>query len=169
MCTCCCIRVRARARTVYAWVYAWVRVWLCSNMYEYVICVQLHTSVIQTHSVRSEPVAGDPDMIQICARCGSDTQAIRRPFHGMICRSVPVRAVKTRRRFGSETASFHVSVHSYVFTVVGMLYMLPLSFYVTFCYIWSVWWLVPVHEISMIVPFSYIVDRSLYQRHFMCW
>jgi len=28
-----------------------------------------------------------------------------------------------------------VSVHSYVFIVVGMLYLLPLSFYVTFRYI----------------------------------
>ena len=42
-------------------------------------------------------VAGDPDSIRIRARCGPDTQSIRRPIHGMIHRSVPVRAVKTRR------------------------------------------------------------------------
>ena len=46
---------------------------------------------------------------------GPDTQAIRRPTHGMISRFVPVRAVKTRRRFESKIASFHVSACSYVF------------------------------------------------------
>ena len=119
--------------------------------------------------VRSRPVAGDPDPIRIRARCGPDTEAIRRSIHGMIRQSVLVRAVKTRRRFGSETASFHVSVRYCVFTVVGMHYMLLLSFHVTFCYILPVWLLVPLHEISMIVHFNYIVDRSLYQHHFMCW
>jgi len=84
---------------------------------------------------RSGPVAGDPDPIRVRARCGPDAQPIRRPIHGMIRRSVPVRAVKTRWRFGSETAPFHVSVRSCVFTVVCMLYMLLLSFHVTFCYI----------------------------------
>ena len=54
-------------------------------------------------------VAGDPDPIRICARCGPDIMVIQRPI-GMIRRPIPVRAVKTRRRFGSETASFHVSV-----------------------------------------------------------
>ena len=57
-----------------------------------------------------QTVAGDPDRIQIRARCGPDTMMIRRPIHVMIRRSVLVRAVKTRRWFGSETASFHVSV-----------------------------------------------------------
>ena len=118
------------------------------------------------------PATGDPNMIQTCARCGPDTQAIRRPTHGMIRRSVSVRAVKTRRRFGSETASFHVSVRSFAFPYLPLsvcVYMLHLSFHVTFCYILPVWLLVPLHEISMIVHFNYIVDRSLYQCHFMCW
>ena len=44
------------------------------------------------------------------ARSGPDTMVIRRPIHGMIRRSVPVRAVKTRGRFNSKTVSFHVSV-----------------------------------------------------------
>jgi len=57
-----------------------------------------------------QTVAGDPDSIRIRACCGPDTQAIRRSIYGMIRKSVPVRAVKIRRRFGSETASFHVSV-----------------------------------------------------------
>ena len=55
-------------------------------------------------------VAGDPDLIRIHARCGPDKVVIRRPIHGMIRKSVPVRAVKTRWRFSSETALFHVSV-----------------------------------------------------------
>ena len=46
-------------------------------------------------------VAGDPDPIRIRARCGPDTMVIRRPTHGMIHRSVPVRTVNARRRFGS--------------------------------------------------------------------
>jgi len=59
--------------------------------------------------------------IRICTRYGPDTLAIRRPIHGMIWRSIPLRALKTRRRFGSKTASFHVSVCSrviFLFTVV---------------------------------------------------
>ena len=45
-------------------------------------------------------------------RCGSGRLMIQRLIYGMICRSVPVRAVKTRRLFGFETTSFHVSVSS---------------------------------------------------------
>ena len=86
-------------------------------------------------------VVGDPDSIRIRARYGSDTQAIRRPIHVMIRRSVTVRAVKTRWRFGSETASFHVSVRSCAFPYLPLsvcIYMLHLSFHVTFYYILSV-------------------------------
>ena len=108
------------------------------------------------------PATGDPDPIRIHARCGPDTMVFRRPIHRMIHKSVPVRTVKTRWRFGFETASFHVSVRSYVFTVVGMLYMLPLSFCVTFRYILLVWLLVPLHETSMSVHFIHVVDIYLY-------
>ena len=65
-------------------------------------------------------IAGDPNPIHIRTRYGPDTHAIRRLTHGMIRRPVPIRAVKTRQRFGSETASFHVSVCSYIFTIVSM-------------------------------------------------
>ena len=64
-------------------------------------------------SRRSRPVWWDLDPLQeiwIGARYGPNALAIRKPTHGMIRRSVPVRAVKTRRRFGSKTASFYVSV-----------------------------------------------------------
>ena len=92
--------------------------------------------MIQTHLVRFGPLLRPGHDSDSC-RCGPDTQEIRRPMHGMIRRPVPVRAVKTRQRFGSETASFHVSVRSYVFTVIGMLYMLILSFHVlVVCHCW---------------------------------
>ena len=66
-------------------------------------------------SVRSEPITGDPDPTQNCARYEPGTLAFRRPTHEMIQRFVLVHAVKTRRRFGSKIVSFHVSVYSYVF------------------------------------------------------
>ena len=56
--------------------------------------------------------------------------AIWSPIHGMIRRSIPVHIVKTRRRFGSKTASFHVSVYSSVFLYLLLsvcVYMLLLT------------------------------------------
>jgi len=128
----------------------------------------LRASAIQTYLVRSELVAEDPDSCSLWP----DTMAIQRPIHGMIRRTVLIHAVKTRGRFSSKTVSFHVSVRSCAFPYLSLLicvYMLHLSFHVTFCYILPVWLLVPRHEVSMIVYFNYIVDRSLYQYHFMCW
>ena len=87
---------------VYTCMYAWVR-----------LCV----TAFRTRSCDPNLVTGDPDS----CHCGPDAQVIQRPIHGMIRRSVPVRAVKTKRQFGSETASFHVSVCSCViffFTVI---------------------------------------------------
>ena len=69
-------------------------------MYIYIyLYVRLRATVFQTR-------LGDPDPIQIRAHSGPDTMAIRRPIPGMIRRSVPVHAVKTRRRFDSETRHF---------------------------------------------------------------
>ena len=90
------------------------------RVYLYVLYVLVACCSISDSFGDIRTVAGDPDPIRIRARCEPDTQAIRRPVHEMICRTVPVRVVKTRWRFGFETASFHVSVCSYVFTVVGM-------------------------------------------------
>ena len=86
---------------------------------------------IRTSCKRSGP---DSDR----ARCGPDTMVIQRPIYGMSRRSVLVHAVKTRRRFGSETASFYVSVRSCAFPYIPLsvcVYMLHLSFHVSFCYI----------------------------------
>jgi len=116
-----------------------------------------------------------------CRRSGSDSElcllctqymAIRRLIHGMIHISVPVHAVKTRRRFGFKTASFHVSVCSCVFLYLLLsvcVYILLLSFHLTFFYILSIWILIPLHETSVISHHIYVVDMSLYQHHFMCW
>jgi len=82
---------------VYGVVYVCVRSW-----------VGLHVAAVQTRLVRSGLIIGDSGS----CRCGTDTIGIRRPMHRMIRRSVPVHAVKTRRRFGSETSSFQVSVSS---------------------------------------------------------
>jgi len=60
--------------------------------------------------------------IQSCTHYGPDTQAIQKSTYEMIRKFVPVRATDTRRRFASETASFHVSVCFHViflFTVVN--------------------------------------------------
>jgi len=78
--------------------------------------------------------------LQIGVRYGPNTMAIRRQIHEMIRRLVPVHAMNTRRRFGSKTASFHVSVSSciiYLFIVVCIVYMLFISFHVTVGYIFT--------------------------------
>ena len=86
------------------------------------ICLRSIACTVACYSVadslvRFEPITEDPDPlqeIQICARYGPDTMAIRKPTYGMIQRFVPVRALKTRWRFRSKIASFHVSVYSCV-------------------------------------------------------
>jgi len=115
VCWCMCILVY-----VYMWVYTYVmrvccRVYTCTR-----ICLCEFICLVACYSVsdsfgKIRTVVGDPDPIRICARCGPDTQVIRRLIHGMICKSVPVRTAKTRQRFSSKTASFHVSVCSHVF------------------------------------------------------
>ena len=42
------------------------------------------------------------------------------------------------------------------------IYMLLLSFHVTFCYILSVWLLVSLHETLVIVHLIFVIDMSLY-------
>ena len=72
----------------------------------------------------------------------------------------------------SKITSFHVSVCSYVFIYLLLLvcvYVLLLSFHMTFCYILQLWLLVSLHETSIISYLIYVVDMSIYQRHFMCW
>ena len=49
------------------------------------------------------------------------------------------------------------------------IYMLLLSFHVTFYYILPVWLLISLLETSVIVRLIYIVDMSLYSHHFMCY
>ena len=112
---------------VYSYRCMHVGICVCNFMHVWVLSMYLclHVWLVACYSVsdslgRSGPVTGDPDPIGIRAHCGPETQTIRRPIHGMSRRSVPVCAVKTRRWFSSEIASFHVSVRFYVFTVVSM-------------------------------------------------
>ena len=76
-----------------------IRVCMCMYLCVRVsVCVWLRATGFQTCLVEyPNPATGDPDPIRIRARCGPDTMVIQRPIHGMIRRSVPVRAVKTRR------------------------------------------------------------------------
>jgi len=95
-----------------------VHVWVCY------VCVNFPLSVYDCVVQRYRLVWWDPDRlqkIQNCVRCGPDTLAIRKSTHRTIQRSIPVRAMKARRRFWSKTASFLVSVCScaiFLFTVV---------------------------------------------------
>jgi len=91
-----------------------VHVYLCTCVCLYInACVWLLVIAIRTRSWNLNPIR---------VRCEADTQATRRPTHEIIWRSVPVRAVKTRRRFGSKTTSLHVSIYFcviFLFTVVS--------------------------------------------------
>ena len=99
----------------------------------YMVCVWVYTSVRVSSCVwlccsdsdlieRSELVTEDPDSIRICVRRVPIRQAIRRPTYESTRRSVSVRTMQTRQRFGPETASFHLTVCFCViclFTVVN--------------------------------------------------
>jgi len=94
------------------------------------VCVWLHVTAIQTLSLDLDPL----QEIRIDARYGPNTLAIRKSIHGMIRRLVPVRAVKTRRRFESEIASFHVSVYSHVFSLFTVASSIHVSIRIISCY-----------------------------------
>ena len=101
--------------SIYEYVYVCTYSWLCARVVVKRVfmftCVGMVTCCNDSDPfVRSEPVTGDPNQIRICALYGPDLLVIRRPPHEMIQRFVPIRAVKTRRRFDSKIASFHVSV-----------------------------------------------------------
>jgi len=83
----------------------------------------------------------------------------------MIRRSVLVCAVKTRRRFSSETASFYVSVCSYVIFFFTIIVFYSYYFHVNLYYILPVWLIVSLHETLLIVHLIWVVDISLYLYH----
>ena len=159
VCWCMCILVN-----IYMWVYTSVYACILWSVYVYesmFVLIHVFSCMLQ----RFGSVWWDPNLIRIRAHCGPDTMAIRRLAHEMIRKSVPVRAVKTRQRFGSETASFHVSVRSCTFPYLPLpvcIYMLHLLFHVAFCYMLSVWLLVLLHKTPMIAHFNYVVDMSMY-------
>ena len=143
--------------------------WVC-----YVCVLTPFLSVYGCVVQLSGPVWWDPDPLRdigFGAGYRPDALAIQRPIHEMICKLVLVRAVKTRRRFGSKTASFHVSVVLMSFSYLPLsicICVLLLLFHVIIWCILPVWLLVSLDETSMIVHLNCVVDMCLYQRHFMC-
>ena len=110
----------------------------------------------------------DPDL---CSQ-SVDTLGDSKTDYEMIWRFVPIRAVKTRRWFGSKIA-FHFK---WVFAFVLFSYLslsiaisvLLVSFHVTIWYIIPAWLCVSLHETSLSAHLIYLVDMSDYLRYFMC-
>jgi len=79
---------------------------------------RLHATVTQIRSVRFRPVIGDLDWYSLWTRYIGDSKIDTQDDPEIHT----VRTVKTKQRFGSKNASFHVSVCSCVislFTVVN--------------------------------------------------
>ena len=126
MYTCICkyvgVPVNICTWSVYVWVHEYVCLFVCS-----VACYSDSDPFgeIRTSYWRPGPDSGS-------CRSGPDTQEIRRSIHRMIRRSVPVRAVKTRCQFGSETTSFHVSVcFCLIFPIYRCLHVLCFTFIIS--------------------------------------
>ena len=94
-----------------------VRVYICVRVST---CVWLHVAAIRIRSCDPNPVTEDSDPIRIRIRRVPIRQAIQRPRHKMIRRSLPLHAVQTRRQFGPEITSFHVSVCFCVITYLPL-------------------------------------------------
>ena len=187
VCWCVCMCEYVYIYNMYVCVYSYICmmwVYLCmyarvACMYEYmcecIMCVLILLPLCVFGGIlqRYELVWWDPDPLQetwICARFEPYSVAIRRPVHEMIWRFVPIHTVKTRRWFGFKTASFHVSVCSYViflFIVASSTYMLLVLFHVIIWYIWPVWLPILFHMMSVNVHFYYTVYLNAYQRHFI--
>jgi len=89
---------------------------VCMRMYVHVSsCVWLRDTAFQINSYDPNSITENLD----CVRYKPDTQAIRRPTHGMIRRSVPARTVKTKWRFRSKPRHF-----MWVFALVSFSYLL---------------------------------------------
>ena len=127
---------------VYDYVYVSTFTWLCVSLWVFSCVLWI-----------SRPVWWDPDQLQeiwIGVRYGPDIVEIRRLIHGMICRSVPVCAVKTRWWLGSKTTSFHVSVCSHIFCYLS----LPIDVHV----------LIHIISCDHLIYFTSMID---YLYHFM--
>jgi len=139
---CCCVRAWVMC---VLWIYVWVCVYNINVCVYYVYgctCVCMYTGACSCEfmgwvaccSIR--PVWWDPDPLQetqIRIRRWFDTLAIRRLTYEMIRRSIPLRAVKIRRWFGPKTASFYVSVCSYIFSLLLLLVGVHISVRIISC------------------------------------
>jgi len=98
----------------------WVHVWACYVCMLIPLPLCVFGCVLQRLRTRSRSKLGNMRFRLVFIM--DLTLAIQRPTHGMIQRSVPVRAVKTRRRFRFKITSFHVSVWFcviFLFTIVN--------------------------------------------------
>jgi len=125
-------------RSVYICIYVYV--WL----YVLVICYSGADLFVRSEPGNSRP-RPDLDLCSLWIWYADDSKQTR----GMIRRFVPVCALETGRWFYSKTASFHLSVCSYVFSLllllIGFIYLF-ISFHVTIWYILIVWLFVSLHK-----------------------
>ena len=115
---------------MYVWVYVYVLYYVSVCVYVYV-CVCISSCVYDCVLQWSRSIWWDLNPLQeiwICTHYGPDTLAIRTPIHGMIQRSVAVRAVKIRWQFESKITSFHVSVYS---IIISLFIVISRCLYVT--------------------------------------
>ena len=151
------------------WVYARVA-YLYGYMCEYImgmyyfpspLCVRLRVTAFWTRSCGPNSITGDSALCPLRTRYTGDSKTI----HVIIRRSVSVRAMKTRRRFGSKTASFHVSACS---CIIFLIYRCQYYIYVisiiscNFLRYFTIIIIVSVHESSVSVHLIYLVDLSIY-------
>ena len=159
------------------YVYGYTRMYLyarvgVNRVYMFICMCWLRATTFRVCSVRSEPsfriLEPDPDSCSLWTRYigNPKTDPWNDPYISTGSCSEDQTAIHFRNRIIS------VSVRSCAIAHLPLsvcIYLLHLSFHVTFFYVLPVWFLVLLHETSMIVHFNYIVDRNLYQYHFMCW
>ena len=117
---------------VCVWVYTYVPVCTCGCL----ACIYIYMYALVASYSDSDPFVRSKlgnRRFGLVLVMDPITKAIQRPIHEMIRRSVPVRVVKTRRRFGSETASFLVSIRSCAFPYLPLWYAFT---YYTYHFMW---------------------------------
>ena len=103
-----------------------VCIWVCTCVFMYTCAYMCSFTCYNVVNPLMRPKTGnrglipDPDSYSLRTRYPGDSKTD--PW--MIRRFVPVRAVKTGRRFGSKTASFHVSVYLLVYFLNSSIFIL---------------------------------------------
>jgi len=118
VCVCVCVCVSVWMST---YMYVCLGVYMSTCIYVVCVCIRVYVCVsscvglcvaaFQTCSCDLNSITGVSNLCHY----RPDILVIRRPTNEMIWRFIPIRVVRTRWRIKSKTASFHVSVCSYVF------------------------------------------------------